>query len=82
MSAAEAPSALLTATMSNAKACAQASVHTRDCEVCPRELGRFLDSFDTLPICEDGQRILRLIAASEREIAEAVRQPMRRELAS
>jgi hypothetical protein len=92
MAAVEAPSTLLSATLSNAKSCAAAAVHVKTCAVCPNDFGIFLDavtesdvdrlSAEGVSFCVDGRRLMRAIRASDLEIAQAVRQPMRRELAS
>lgn len=78
---------LFAATASNSAACAKAVIHVKDCPVCPSDWCAFLPPIPgrlraASVFCEEGERIVRMIDASYRDIAEAVKHPMKRELAS
>lgn len=67
-------SALWDATRDNARACAKAAVHTKDCPECPLDLGGFLDA-PLYQLCATGRDIRDAIAVSERAISRAVAAP-------
>lgn len=73
-------SSLWEATRDNARACAKAAIHTKDCRDCPIDLGGFLDA-PLYRLCATGREIRDAIASSERAIERAVAAPpARREM--